>query len=49
MGQNFKNGSRDPDHAKKGVVCHSNTWHILPAYKIWPEHAPFRDDSLPAG
>ena len=36
-GPTCKNGSRDPDHAHYGVLCHhkANTWYILPVYKTW--------------
>jgi len=33
----FKNGSRDPDHALLGVVCHPKAMisYSLPVHKIW--------------
>jgi len=41
----LKNGSRDPDHAHCGLVCHPKTsiWYISPPYKIWQlSLQPFR-------
>jgi len=36
MGVKIKKGSRDPNQAHQGLVCHrkASTWYILPAYEI---------------
>jgi len=44
LGQNFKNGSRDPDHAHKGIVCHPKAFGYI-AFCIFYLHTKFDDCS----